>query len=145
MTELRRDITEEDLHAYVDGALDAERRYQIAAFLAGAPAQAARVEAFRAQKAGIEALFEDVAREPPPKRLKRMVIRRSSLRALRRLAPMIAAGGVAGLLLLAGSALGQHLPWLHTSATGADPAAHTAAPAPVLPPPAHLPNQVRNI
>ncbi|HZB92505.1 MAG TPA: hypothetical protein VE397_13750 [Stellaceae bacterium] len=134
MTELRGDITEEDLHAYVDGALDAERRYKVAAFLASAPAEAARVEAFRAQKAGIQALFDGVAREPAPQRLKRAMLKRGSVRVLRRLAPMIAAGGIAGLLLLAGSALGQRVPWLHSGV-----AAPAAAPAPVLPPPAHPP------
>jgi len=124
------DISEEDLHAYLDGALDAARRFRVAAYLARFPQQAARVEAFRAQKEGMQALFDDVARETPPKRLSRIMPKRSWLRSW---APMIVAGGIAGLLLLAGSTFAQELAALHASAVTPPPPAptklsHVAAP-----------------
>jgi anti-sigma factor RsiW len=123
------DISEEDLHAYLDGALDAARRFKVAAYLARFPQQAARVEAFRAQKEGMQALFDDVARETPPKRLIRIMAKRSWLRSW---APMIVGGGVAGLLLLAGSTFARQLAVLHASA---DPPVSAAASRSVIAPP----------
>jgi anti-sigma factor RsiW len=123
------DISEEDLHAYLDGALDAARRFRVAAYLARFPQEAARVEAFRAQKEGMQALFDDVAHETPPRRLVRIMAKRSWLRSW---TPVIIAGGIAGLLLLGGSTFAQQLAVLHASA---DPPVSPAASRSVIPPP----------
>jgi anti-sigma factor RsiW len=69
-TEPRGDITEDDLHAYVDGTLDGPRRLAVALYLVSRPAEAARVEAFRAQKEAVNILFGGVVDEPLPWRLK---------------------------------------------------------------------------
>jgi anti-sigma factor RsiW len=65
------EVTEEELHAYVDGLLPAERRKIIEAYLACHPQQAARVAAWQRQKAGLHTLFDPVLAEPPPQRLLR--------------------------------------------------------------------------
>lgn len=70
MTNPKVEITENDLHAYVDGTLDAARRLAVSLYLATHPAEAARVEAFRAQKEVVHALFGSVVEEPLPQRLK---------------------------------------------------------------------------
>jgi anti-sigma factor RsiW len=62
-------ITEDDLHAYVDGALSAARRAEVEAWLAGHPDDAERVRAYLAQKEALKALFDPVLAEPLPDRL----------------------------------------------------------------------------
>lgn len=108
-------ISEEDLHAYIDGVLDDERRLAVALFLAKSPRQAARIEAYRAQKEAIRALFGEIADEPLPKRLRRLTLRRLSARALRRSVPFVAAMSLAALLC-ADNALARHLAHLHPAA-----------------------------
>jgi anti-sigma factor RsiW len=66
-----RPIAEDDLHAYVDGRLDAARRAVVEAYLAGNPEAAAKVAAWRAQVAALHAAFDPVLREPIPARLRR--------------------------------------------------------------------------
>jgi anti-sigma factor RsiW len=80
---LRVDITEDDLHAYVDGTLEQPRRLAVALYLVSHPAEAARVEAFRAQKEAVHVLFGSVVDEPLPQRLKR-ALRDLAAPALRR-------------------------------------------------------------
>lgn len=133
MAKAWHEITEEDLHAYVDGALDGDRRLDVALYLATAPFEAARVESFRAQKEAIHALFDQVIVEPLPKRLKRMMMRRISLRALRRSTPFIAMASLGGLLLLAGNAVGYQFASLQKALMGARP---TAVHCPGITPPA---------
>ena len=70
MTNPKVEITEDDLHAYLDGTLDPSRRLAVSLYLAAHPADAARVEAFRAQKEAVHALFGSVVEEPLPQRLK---------------------------------------------------------------------------
>lgn len=65
------DITEDDLHAYVDGTLERPRRLAVALYLVDHPGDAARVEAFRAQKEAVHLLFGSVLDEPLPQRLMR--------------------------------------------------------------------------
>ena len=62
-------VTEADLHAFVDGRLPAERQVEIAAYLAARPEDAQRLEAYRAQKRKLHALFDPVLDEQPPQRL----------------------------------------------------------------------------
>jgi anti-sigma factor RsiW len=60
------DISEADLHAYVDGELDRHRRREVEAHLAHHPEAARRVAAWQAQKEGLHALFDGVLAEPLP-------------------------------------------------------------------------------
>lgn len=63
-------IEETDLHALVDGELDAERRRKVEDHLLQRPEQAALVEGWRRQNAALRAAFEPVAHETPPLSLK---------------------------------------------------------------------------
>ena len=62
-------ITEADLHAWVDGQLSAERGREIEAYLSTRPDEAERLEAYRAQKRELHALFDPVLDEPLPQRV----------------------------------------------------------------------------
>lgn len=64
MSEYR--VTEDDLHAYVDGHLDAGRRLAVERWLAEDPEAAARAEDYRAQSALLHEMFDSVLREPAP-------------------------------------------------------------------------------
>lgn len=68
MTDLRA-LSEDDLHAYVDGRLDAERLETVRAYLAANPDEAARVAAFAADRDGLRAAFQLIADAPIPPRL----------------------------------------------------------------------------
>ncbi len=63
-------IEETDLHALVDGELDAERRRKVEDHLLQHPTHAALVEGWRRQNAALRAAFEPVAHETPPLSLK---------------------------------------------------------------------------
>jgi anti-sigma factor RsiW len=56
-------ITEEDLHAYVDGELAAERRGAVEAWLAAHPDDAAKVAAWRSQVETIRERYGTVGSE----------------------------------------------------------------------------------
>jgi anti-sigma factor RsiW len=62
-------VTEEELHAFVDGELPADRKEAVDAWLAARPDQAASVAAWRAQADSIRARYGVVANEPVPERL----------------------------------------------------------------------------
>lgn len=62
MSEYR--VTEDDLHAYVDGHLDAGRRLAVERWLAEDAEAAARVEDYRVQSALLHEMFDSVLREP---------------------------------------------------------------------------------
>ncbi|WDZ94436.1 anti-sigma factor [Herbaspirillum sp. WKF16] len=65
-------ISENDLHAYVDGQLPAARAQEVAAWLAQDPGNAdalERVRAWRGQNEALHGLFDEVLDEPPPPRL----------------------------------------------------------------------------
>ncbi|MBW9054482.1 anti-sigma factor family protein [Rhizobium mesosinicum] len=62
-------ITEDDLQAYVDNALDAERHCDVAEYLRENPEADARVTAYRTQAASLRFALDPVAREPVPSRL----------------------------------------------------------------------------
>ena len=59
-------VEEADLHALVDGELDAERRRKVEDHLLQHPEDAALVETWRRQNAALRAAFEPVAHETPP-------------------------------------------------------------------------------
>jgi anti-sigma factor RsiW len=62
-------ITEDDLHAYVDGALAGSRRTEVEAYLVEYPEDAERVRAYQAQNQALKALFNPVLVEPLPEKL----------------------------------------------------------------------------
>lgn len=68
-------IEEADLHALVDGELDAERRRKVEDHLLQHPEHAALVEGWRRQNAALRAAFEPVAHEMLPPSLKDAVSR----------------------------------------------------------------------
>jgi anti-sigma factor RsiW len=98
----RPEIGEDELHAFVDGALPPERAAAVEAALREDPALAAEVDSWRAQNEGLHALFDPVLREEPPAWLApRAVARRRRAFWLR------AAAGL--LLFLAGVGAGWTL------------------------------------
>ena len=71
-------VTEEELHAYVDGELPADRKEAVADWLAAHPEQAATVAIWRAQAEAITARYAAAAEEPVPARSKPDQIMRHS-------------------------------------------------------------------
>ncbi|QDM18574.1 anti-sigma factor [Tardiphaga sp. vice352] len=69
MTEPRMPVTEDELHAYVDNELPAERRGEVEAWLAAHPDDAARVQSWRAMAELLHARYDAVADESVPARL----------------------------------------------------------------------------
>jgi anti-sigma factor RsiW len=69
MTDPKIPVTEDELHAYVDDELPAERRGDVVAWLAGHPDDAARVQSWRAMAEALHARYDAVADEAVPKRL----------------------------------------------------------------------------
>src|SRR6266849_7197381 len=69
MTDPKISITEDELHAYVDNELPAERRGDVEAWLAAHPEDAARVQSWRAMAETLHARYDSVADEAVPKRL----------------------------------------------------------------------------
>jgi anti-sigma factor RsiW len=63
------DIHDDDLHAYVDGALDAEAKLRVEAWMAGHPDDAERVRAWGEQNRALHGAFDPVLNEPLPLRL----------------------------------------------------------------------------
>jgi len=66
-------VTEDELHAYVDNELPAERRGDVEAWLAAHAEDAERVQSWRAMAEALHARYDAVADEPVPKRLERLV------------------------------------------------------------------------
>jgi anti-sigma factor RsiW len=62
-------VTEDELHAYVDNELPAERRNDVEAWLATHPDDAGRVQSWRAMAEMLHARYDQVADEAVPKRL----------------------------------------------------------------------------
>jgi anti-sigma factor RsiW len=69
MTNQKIPVTEDELHAYVDNELPAERRSDVEAWLAAHPDDAERVRSWRAMAEALHARYDQVANEPVPKRL----------------------------------------------------------------------------
>ena len=69
MTDPKIPVTEDELHAYVDNELPAERRSDVEAWLATHPEDAQRVQSWRAMAEALHARYDSVANEPVPKRL----------------------------------------------------------------------------
>jgi anti-sigma factor RsiW len=65
----RRTVSEDELHALLDDALDPQRREEVAAAIAADPELSARVKAYEAQRRGLHALYDNILSEPIPDRL----------------------------------------------------------------------------
>ncbi|MCC8978730.1 anti-sigma factor family protein [Bradyrhizobium acaciae] len=97
-----RPISEDDLHAYVDHALEAERQAEVAAYLEGHPDVAERVASFSDQRSMLRAALAPIAEEPLPPQLNLSRIieskrrRPASFRWAIAAMLMLAIGGVGG-------------------------------------------------
>lgn len=97
----REAIDEATLHAFLDGELSPERAAEVEAALATQADLAARVEAWRSQKALLKAALDPILAEPTPGRLAAVLDGgRRSRPGLMRIAAALAlflAGGVSGM------------------------------------------------
>ena len=69
MTNRNIPVTEDELHAYVDNELPAERRGDVEAWLATHPEDTERVQSWRAMAEALHARYDQVVDEAVPKRL----------------------------------------------------------------------------
>jgi anti-sigma factor RsiW len=113
MTDRDSPVTEDELHAYIDGELPDDRKQAVAAWLADHPEQAAMVESWRAQAEAIRARYATVADEAVPERLKLDQIIRSDRANGRSWAALAAAAAVVAFVV--GGATG----WLAHGASAA--------------------------
>jgi anti-sigma factor RsiW len=111
MTDPRIPVTEDELHAYVDNELPAERRGDVEAWLGSHPDCAARVKAWREMADALHARYDGVADEAVPKRLE---IERLVGRPRRWMYPAIAA-------TLAAFICGGGVGWLVRGVTAPSP------------------------
>jgi anti-sigma factor RsiW len=104
-----RPISEDDLQAFVDRALDAERHREVAAFLETDSDAAKRVAAYRQHTAALRSALAPVAAEPIPSRLnlaniieKQQVPKRRPVAQMAAAAVILLAIGASGGWLLKG-------------------------------------------
>ena len=101
-------VTEDELHAYVDGEIPADRRGAVEGWLASHPEDAARVAQWRAQADAIRTRYSTVALEPVSARFDVDALARGarSWRAIAAAAVVVAflAGGVVGWMAHGASA-----------------------------------------
>ncbi|MEX0752317.1 MAG: anti-sigma factor [Xanthobacteraceae bacterium] len=91
-------VTEEELHAFVDGELPPDRHEAVEAWLAAHPEDAARVGAWRAQSQAIRSRYRDIAAQPVPDRLKFERLRRAEMSR-----KVMAAAALIAVFLLGGA------------------------------------------
>ncbi len=108
MSDRDQPVTEDELNAYVDGELPADRVGAVEVWLATHPEDAARIAAWRAQAEAIRARYGAVASEPVPARfdLDKLARGTRSWRAVAAAAVIAAflAGGVVGWMAHGASA-----------------------------------------
>ena len=119
-------VTEEELHAFIDGELPADRQEAVAAWLAAHPEHAALVAGWRSQADSIRARYGAVAGEPVPERLKLDQLMRKDRSTSRSWAAVAAAAAV--IAFLAGSTAG----WVARGASAAAPTSFEAFTADAL-------------
>lgn len=107
-------ISAQDLHDYVDGRLDAADRARVARYLAANPEDAAEIESYRAQAAGLHALYDGALDEAVPPAMA-AVLRRHRGAARRRWAAR------AAVLILCVAAAGAAGWWLRGAVLAVDP------------------------
>ena len=108
-------VTDEELHAFIDGELPADRQAAVAAWLAAHSDDAAQVGAWRAQADSIRARYGAVANEPVPERLKLDQVMRHERASGRSWAAMATAAAL--LAFVFGGAAG----WMARGASAAAP------------------------
>jgi anti-sigma factor RsiW len=96
-------VTEDELHAYVDGELPAGRGEAVAAWLIAHAEDAVLVAAWRAQADSIRARYAGIAGEPVPDRLKLETLMRLGRSAGRRWTAIAAAASVVAFLIGGGA------------------------------------------
>src|SRR5690349_1888504 len=94
-------VTENDLHAYIDDALDSERRAAVARHLDANPEEAQRVGAYIAQKQALRMALARIAEEPVPPALQPARLLETRLRR-RRVSWLVAASVAFALVAGAG-------------------------------------------
>src|SRR2546430_11890427 len=108
MTDPHIPVTEDELHAYVDNELPAERRSDVETWLASHPDDAARVQSWRAMAEALHARYDSVIDEAVPKRLEiERLVRQPRKWIYGAIAATLAAfiiGGSAGWLARGGAA-----------------------------------------
>ena len=107
MTDRDSSVTADELHAYVDGMLPADRKVAVEAWLTTHPEDAARVAEWRALSEAVRQRYGSVADEPVPARfdLAKLTRSRTPWRTIAAAAVLAAAiGGVAGWVGRAASA-----------------------------------------
>lgn len=110
--------SEQDLHAYIDGHLAPAEASRVAAYLARHPDAAALVEAYRAQTAGLHALYDKILDEPVPQEMLALLRQPRSLRTRRR----IALAAAALVLIMVSTGMGWWLNDLRRGSAAAAPA-----------------------
>lgn len=70
-------ITEQDLHAFVDGELDTESRAEVEAWLTDHPDDADKLADWETQKSQLQALFGDVLDAPIPPKMETALAKRA--------------------------------------------------------------------
>src|SRR5690349_24114967 len=115
MNEPHSPVTEDELHAFVDGELPADRRAAVTAWIAEHPEQAALVAAWQAQAEAIRARYDSVADEQVPARFNLDALMRDNGRARRSWWAIAAAAVVAAFIIGGGAG------WLARGATAAAP------------------------
>ena len=105
-------ISDEDLHAYIDGALEEGRALAVRNALAANAALAERAALFQADKAMLKAIYAPLTERPLPQEWTLLARRRSRPKMLWRLAGAIAAV----LLIVAGASLA----WRHYASGNGD-------------------------
>ena len=108
-------VTEDELHAYIDDELPADRSKVVAAWLADHPEQATLVASWRAQAESIRARYGAVAEEPVPERLKLDQVLKSDRANGRSWAAMVAAAAVVAFVV------GGTAGWMARGASAAAP------------------------
>jgi anti-sigma factor RsiW len=96
-------VSEDELHAYVDGQLPAERSEAVIAWLAAHAEDAALVAAWRAQADSIRARYSSVGNEPVPERLSLDALLRQGRSSGRRWFAFAAAASLAAFLIGGGA------------------------------------------
>lgn len=113
-------IDDTELHAWLDGELDAEDARAVEAWLAEHPDDARRVAAWRAQKDALAGLEAGILDEPPPERLTRALRAAPSAARDGRRAAWLPVAAALALFAAGGAAGGAGGWWLHgTIQTGA--------------------------
>jgi anti-sigma factor RsiW len=114
-------ISDSELNALVDGELDPARQAGIEAWLADNPESARRVARFRAQNAGLHALYDDILHEDMPPKIA------AAFEPRRRGVPPWAAMAAAIALFVVGAAGG----WTVRGEAGVEPAPQVAQAPPI--------------